>query len=51
MVPILGSKELTAKWMFTENPFFDGLTPVQMINLGKKGKVLKLIEKFVNHQT
>lgn len=51
VVPILGSKELTAKWMFTENPFFDGLTPVQMINLGKKGKVLKLIEKFVNHQT
>ncbi len=42
----LGSKELAAKWMFTENPMFDGLTPAQMVARGRKGKVIKEIEKY-----
>lgn len=43
---ILKHKELVAKWMFTENPEFNGLTPAQMIARGRKGKVLKTIEKY-----
>ncbi len=47
VLPILhGNKELVAKWMFTENPLFGGLTPAQMIQRGRKGKVIKAIEDF-----
>lgn len=48
VLPILGSRELTAKWIFTENPMLDGLTPAQMVARGRKGKVIKLIEKYKN---
>jgi hypothetical protein len=47
VLPILhGNKELVAKWMFTENPLFGGLTPAQMVKRGRKGKVIKAIEDF-----
>lgn len=42
----LKDKQLTAKWMFTENPVFGGLTPAQMVQRGRKGKVIKAIEDF-----
>lgn len=46
VVAQLGSKELAAKWMFTENPIFGGLTPVQMISKGRKGKVVRMIRAY-----
>ena len=47
VLPILhGNKELVAKWMFTENDLFGGLTPAQMVARGRKGKVIKEIEKY-----
>lgn len=42
----LKSKELAAKWMFTENPLLDGLTPAQMISRGRKGKVVRMIKAY-----
>lgn len=42
----LKNKDLTAKWMFTENPLFGGLTPAQMVQRGRKGKVIKAIEEY-----
>lgn len=52
VVGILGSRQLAAKWMFTENPYFEGLTPAQMVERGRKGKVIKTIRKYdQNHSS
>lgn len=51
VVKILGSRELASKWMFTENPLFGGLTPAQMVQRGRKGKVLKTIRKYEQNRS
>lgn len=47
---VLKDERLTHHWMVLKNDIFGGKSPVEMIHLGKAGKVIKSIKNYVqNH--